>query len=148
MKTDSLYDFIWMTRPMVQQVQTAVETGLEGTGLTVRSRAVLEVLARDGPQSVPQLAQALEIQRQYVQLMVNDCIAAGLVEKQPNPRHKRSPLIVLTGEASDLIATIRANETAVLAKIAQNLKSENIETALSVAQHVLSAFRQLNEGGN
>ena len=106
------------------------------------------MLARDGPQSVPQLAQALEIQRQYVQLMVNDCIAAGLVEKQPNPRHKRSPLIVLTGEASDLIATIRANETAVLAKIAQNLKSENIETALSVAQHVLSAFRQLNEGGN
>lgn len=143
-KADSLYDFIWMTRPLVQQVEATVEAGLEGTGLTVRMRAVLEILARDGSSSVPDLAHALEIGRQYVQLMVNECLAAKLVEKRPNPRHKRSPLIVLTREGGDLITVIRAEEMARMERIAERLRPEDIDTALSVAQHVLSAFRHLN----
>ncbi|UYV38588.1 MarR family winged helix-turn-helix transcriptional regulator [Rhodobacteraceae bacterium D3-12] len=143
-KAESLYDFIWMTRPLVQQIEETVETGLLGSGLTVRMRAVLEVLARDGSSSVPDLAHALEIGRQYVQLMVNDCLAAGMVVKRPNPRHKRSPLIVLTREGGDLITTIRAEEMARLEQIAKRLSIKDIDTALSVAQHVLSAFRHLN----
>lgn len=143
-KADSLYDFIWMTRPLVQQVEEAVETGLIGTGLTVRMRAVLEVLAREGSSTVPDLAHALEIGRQYVQLMVNDCLAAGMVVKRPNPRHKRSPLIVLTREGGELITTIRAEELERMEQIAKRLSLKDIDTALSVAQHVLSAFRHLN----
>ncbi|MEC8197624.1 MAG: helix-turn-helix domain-containing protein, partial [Pseudomonadota bacterium] len=79
--TDPLYHLTWLSRPLMQQVETAVEHGLQGTGLTVRTRAVMEVLLQ-GPLTVPALAEALHIQRQYVQVMVNEALAAGFVSKQ------------------------------------------------------------------
>ena len=42
-----LYKLIWMSRPLMQSAEAAVERGLEGIGLTVRTRAVLEVLLAD-----------------------------------------------------------------------------------------------------
>ena len=66
-KTDQLYQLVWVSRPLMQAAEAAVEQGLEGTGLTVRMRAVLEMLHRQGDLTVPDIAQKLEIQRQYVQ---------------------------------------------------------------------------------
>ena len=73
-----LYELIWNTRPLLQRIERAVQRGLEGTDLTVRMRAVMEILGRDGAQTVPALARALEIQRQYVQIMVDETTAASL----------------------------------------------------------------------
>ncbi len=145
-KTHTLYDFIWMTRPLVTQLEEAVARGLAGTGLSVRMRAVLEILARDGSQSVPALAQTLQIKRQYVQVMVNEVIADGLAEKRPNPRHSTSPLIVLTKAGGDLIQDVMTQEMAAVERIADRLSASDVDTALSVAQHVLSGLRQINDG--
>ena len=84
-----LYELIWNTRPLLQRLERAVQRGLEGTGLTVRMRAVMEILGRDGAQTVPTLARALEIQRQYVQIMVDETSAAGMTE-----RRKTMPIVV------------------------------------------------------
>lgn len=147
-KAHTLYDFIWMIRPLVAQIEEAAALGLQGTGLSVRKRAILEILARDGSQSVPALAQTLQIKRQYVQLLVNEVILAGLAEKRPNPRHRRSPLIVLTKAGGELIQDVMAQEMEIVARIADRLEGVDIDTAFSVAQHVLSGFRQFNGAGN
>lgn len=42
----SLYDIVWNTRPLLGQIETAVEASLPD-GMTVRLRATLEVL-QDG----------------------------------------------------------------------------------------------------
>ncbi|WP_246066579.1 MarR family winged helix-turn-helix transcriptional regulator [Aliiroseovarius halocynthiae] len=119
----------------MQRIEARIESDLQGTGLTVRMRAVLEALTEHGPQTVPDIAFKLEIQRQYVQLMVNDTIKVGLAEKQKNPRHARSPLIALTKSGLDQITRILEKEGAILSELTDGLSADDIATALRVARH-------------
>ena len=69
MKSEKLYQLVWMSRPLMQAAETCVENGLAGTDITVRMRAVLEMLRAQGNLSVPEIAAKLDIKRQYVQLL-------------------------------------------------------------------------------
>lgn len=131
----NLKPFLWLSRPLMQRIEARIESDLQGTGLTVRMRAVLEALTEHGPQTVPDIAFKLEIQRQYVQLMVNDTTKAGLTEKQTNPRHARSLLITLTRSGREQITRILEKEDAILAELAEGLSADDISTALRVARH-------------
>lgn len=139
-----LYDIIWQTRPLLQQIETAVAAGLDGTGLTVRMRAVLEILVSDGPSTVPALARRLSIQRQYVQLMVNDTEAVGLTTRFPNPAHRASPLIDLTAAGREAISEALDREAAIVERIARQFDPNDIAAAKRVSDGLISAFRQIN----
>lgn len=125
----------------MQAAEARVEQGLDGTGLTVRMRAVLEILVQRGPLPVPDLARALEIQRQYVQLMVNETCAEGLTCKQPNPRHKRSDAIALTDKGQAVIQGVRARESQLVETLAQSFDADDILTALRVVQDLTLALK-------
>lgn len=141
--TDPLYRLVWLSRPLHQEVEKAVAAALPA-GLTVRMRAVLEALHDLGPSTVPTIARHLEIQRQYVQLMVNEVAAARFAEARPNPASKRSPLFHLTEEGTALIEAVRTREQALLARIAETLPAEDIQTALRITEQVLAAFKEEN----
>ncbi|MEM7490870.1 MAG: MarR family winged helix-turn-helix transcriptional regulator [Pseudomonadota bacterium] len=141
MKADQLYRLVWMSRPLMQAAEACVEKGLAGTDLTVRMRAVLEILRAAGDLPVPDIAARLEINRQYVQLMVNDTLAAGLTAQRPNPRHKRSPLLTLTEAGRALIDEVVAREMAVMRTIAADLPAEEVETALKVILAVTAKLK-------
>lgn len=141
MKSQDLHHLIWMSRPLMQAAEASVQAGLAGTGLTVRMRAVLEILHRHGPLTVPDIAAKLDIQRQYVQLMCNETLAAGLVAPRANPRHKRSALLALTERGEGLIARILARELAVLDELGRDLSDQDIATALQVVQAVTERLR-------
>lgn len=145
MKQDTLYAIIWQMRPLLQQIESAVETGLAGTPLTVRMRAVLEILDDDGPRTVPALARRLEINRQYVQTMVNETQSAGLTERRDNPAHRSSPLIALTDEGTGIIRRVRRAEAENVRAMAEPLTEEEIASAKKVFDHLLDRFRALNE---
>ena len=53
-------------------------------------------VATDHPVTVPDIARRLGLTRQSVQRVVNDLLDADLASLQPNPSHKRSPLVVLS----------------------------------------------------
>lgn len=142
MKADQLHKLVWMSRPLMQAAEACVEAGLEGTDLTVRMRAVLEILRTYGDQSVPDIAARLEIKRQYVQLMVNETLASGFTGQRPNPRHKRSPLLVLTDRGRSLIDDIVSRELALVQKIGAGFSDEEVSTALEV---VLAVTQKLKE---
>lgn len=146
MKAEHLHDLVWLSRPLMQAAEACVEAGLAGTGLTVRMRAVLEILRRHGDQTVPDLAARLEIKRQYVQVMVNETLAGGFVAQRANPRHKRSPLLALTGRGRALIDDIIAREIAVMQDIGADLNEDEITTALNVVRAVTGKLKDL--GGN
>ncbi|MCP4821817.1 MAG: winged helix-turn-helix transcriptional regulator [Shimia sp.] len=130
-----------MSRPLMQAAEACVEEGLVGTNLTVRMRAVLEVLDKNGEQTVPEIAARLEIKRQYVQIMCNETLASGLVEHRPNPRHKRSPVLALTDHGRTLIEEIISNEMKLMEKVGANLRSEDISTALEVVRTVADKLK-------
>src|SRR6266436_1557435 len=53
---------------------------------------VLQILARSGSQTVPQIARARATSRQNIQVVVNRLVTVGYVEAVQNPAHKRSML--------------------------------------------------------
>lgn len=116
-----------------------MEQTLVGTGLSVRMRAVLEMLAT-GPATVPDLAHRLEIKRQYVQVMVNEVLAAGYAEKRENPRHKASPLLALSATGQTVINDVLARERAVLATIGSALPEVEIAAARDLVERLMEAI--------
>lgn len=141
MKSEKLYQLIWMSRPLMQAAETCVENGLAGTDITVRMRAVLEMLRAQGDLSVPEIAAKLEIKRQYVQLMVNETLSSGLTKQRPNPRHKRSPLLALTEKGSTLIDDVIAQEMKLMQIVGATFSEDEIETALKVVLSVTSQLK-------
>lgn len=142
---DTLYQVIWQSRPLMQAAEAVVERGLRDHGLTVRMRAVLEILTRHGPAPVPEIAHHLEIQRQYVQLMVNDTHAAGLTGAAPNPRHQRSKLITLTQSGQRLIDQVMQREAALLRELAGDLGGDDIATTLRVMRALTDRLKQTEQ---
>lgn len=143
---DDLYRFVWMTRPLLRSIEAAVERTLEGSGLTVRMRAVLEVLYAEGAMAVPSLARALQIERQYVQLMVNETLEAGLTAREANPAHKRSPLINLTPKGRELLEKVRAAEARNLKTISSEIAGDDVAAARRVQEHLIEAFDRIARG--
>ncbi len=141
MKDQELYQLVWMSRPLMQAAEACVENGLAGTDLTVRMRAVLEILRAEGDLAVPDIAAKLEIQRQYVQLMVNETLASGFTKQFPNPRHKRSPLVALTDVGRRLIDDVVAQEMKIMQAIGADLSDEDVSTALKVVLEVTAKLK-------
>jgi DNA-binding MarR family transcriptional regulator len=141
MKENNLHRLVWMSRPLMQAAEACVEAGLVNTNLTVRMRAVLEVLLRSGEQTVPEIAARLEIKRQYVQVMCNETLASGVVEQRENPRHKRSSILALTDTGRTLIEEIISKEMKLMDELGANLSSEDISTALEVVRAVTDSLK-------
>src|SRR3954453_147684 len=113
-----LYEVLEQIRPLVLNSARVVEASLKPLSLTVGMRAVLEVLAADGPATVPAIGERLDLARQGVQRHVNDLIARDHVESRPNPDHRRSVLIALTGAGAETIRRISDDERRHLAQMA------------------------------
>lgn len=138
---NDLYRLIWLSRPLMQRAEMLVERHLDGTGLSVRMRAVLEILQDTEGLPVPELARRLEIQRQYVQVMVNEVIAAGYAAKAPNPGHRRSSLIVLTERGRNLIEGVMAREQAVVEALAAGFDAAEVAVARGVVERLVAAMQ-------
>ena len=144
--SDELYEIVWLSRPLMQAAEARVEQGLQSTELTVRMRAVLEVLSKHGDLTVPDIALRLEINRQYVQLMVNETITTGLTEHRVNPRHKRSPLIGLTDKGRTLILDVIANEMRLMERLSAGFTPDEVSTALRVVRGITQKLRSNDAG--
>ncbi|WP_242494361.1 MarR family winged helix-turn-helix transcriptional regulator [Loktanella sp. IMCC34160] len=142
MKAEHLHRLIWMSRPLMQAAEACVEAGLIGTNLSVRMRAVLEILDKYGDQTVPELAARLEIKRQYVQIMCNETLASGFIEQRSNPRHKRSPILALTDRGSAVIEEIISKEMKLVEELGENLSNEDVATALAVVSAVTDSLKK------
>ncbi|MFI1535245.1 MarR family winged helix-turn-helix transcriptional regulator [Streptomyces anandii] len=126
--------------PLYRRVQRAVERGEAVEGLSVGVRAVLDLLHKHGPMTVPQMGRAQAISRQFVQRMVNEAAARDLVEAVPNPAHQRSSLIRLTGAGRAAITAALAREHAVLREVGGGLTGADVTACLRVLGEMLRLF--------
>ncbi|MFE7708370.1 MarR family winged helix-turn-helix transcriptional regulator [Streptomyces sp. NPDC057486] len=125
--------------PLYRRVHRKVEQTAPIEGLSVGVRAVLDLLRAQGPTTVPQMARAQALSRQFVQRMVNDATRHGLVESVANPAHRRSSLIRLTDEGRAAISAVRARELALLRRVDGDLTMADVDACLRVlgAMHTL-----------
>ncbi|GAA0909801.1 MarR family winged helix-turn-helix transcriptional regulator [Streptomyces thermoalcalitolerans] len=126
--------------PLYRRVQRKVEQDQAAAGLSVGIRAVLDLLHKHGPMTVPQMGRAQAISRQFVQRMVNDAAARGLVESVPNPAHRRSPLIRLTDAGRAAITAVLTREHLLLRQVGGDLTQADVEACLRVLREMLALF--------
>lgn len=70
----------------------------------------------DGPRTVGQLATREQIQAPSMTRIVNDLVAAGLVDRGENPQDKRQVLVAITATGAAALLRARSKRTAWLAK--------------------------------
>ncbi|MEV5598392.1 MarR family winged helix-turn-helix transcriptional regulator [Streptomyces sp. NPDC052496] len=141
------YEVIRRLWPLHRTVVRATERELAGTGLTAGQHALLDALRTQGPRTVPELARALELDRQPVQRWVNHATELGLVEAAPNPAHRRSPLIQLTPHGSEVMSALQRSEAAGLRRVLAGVPAADVATALRVLDHLGTEFRALARNG-
>jgi DNA-binding MarR family transcriptional regulator len=128
------------TRSLSHKLKRAAEE-LHGQGeSSAGRRGVLLSLARLGPQTVPQLARARPVSRQHIQSHVNLLLEDGLVRAEPNPAHKRSPLIALTRAGTAAVREIEKVEGAVLRDVDLPVSAADLATAARVLRELASFF--------
>ncbi|QEW04692.1 MarR family winged helix-turn-helix transcriptional regulator [Microbacterium lushaniae] len=129
--------------PVYRKAARVVESSEAASGMSVGVRAVLDHLYREGERTVPQIAESLELSRQYIQRMVNDASGDDFVELVANPAHRRSSLVRLTGDGRTAIERVVAREHEVMARIGGTLTATDIEATLRVLRHMHTALDEL-----
>lgn len=131
--------------PVYRRVARIVEQDEQVSGLSVGVRNVLDQLRRDGGRTVPQLARAQELSRQYTQRMVDQAHADGLVELVENPAHRRSHLVRLTPSGTAAITAVLERELSLLAQVGGDLTAAELDSALRVLHHMDQALIALEQ---
>ncbi|MEI5103072.1 MarR family transcriptional regulator [Streptomyces sp. PmtG] len=126
--------------PLYRRVQRKVEQAEPIEGLSVGVRAVLDLLRQNGPMTVPQMGRAQALSRQFVQRMVNDAAAGGLVEITANPAHRRSSLIRLTARGEAAITAATAREHALMRRVRGDVTEADVAACVHVLTRMLELF--------
>jgi len=137
-----LHAVLQYVRPLSRHVAQVGADRLDGTGISVGSRAVLERLAVEGALTVPHLGRALAFPRQVVQRMVNELLALKLVEPRGNPGHRRSHLFAVTSAGRQAIDDVRAGEDGELEAVARRFTPEQTTAAVEVMAALTDHFRR------
>jgi DNA-binding MarR family transcriptional regulator len=103
-------------------------------GLTSARWQVLGAVAlSDTPLSAPQIAAVMGITRQGSQKQINLLVEEGLLEPQPNPSHRRSPVYVLTRRGRSAYEALDRTQARWANQLAKGLSIDD----LAAARHVL-----------
>ena len=135
-----LADIYLLVGPLYRRVLRKVELGEEIEGVNVGVRAVLDLLRRGGPMTVPQMGRAQALSRQFVQRTVNDAAGRGFVEAIPNPAHRRSSLIRLTDAGRAVIEAVTAREHGLLGQVGGDLTQGDVDACVKVLSRMLDAL--------
>ena len=82
--------------------------------------------------TVAQIARRMGLARQGVQRIVNDLVRLGMVALEPNPDHKRAPLVAITDDGRKVMVKVNREQTAWVNKISAGLSERQIKQALNV----------------
>jgi len=138
-KIETLDALFTATVSLFHTLTAAAEDLHQQGNFTAGKRGLLRGLYRLGPQTVPQMARARPVSRQYIQMLTDRLAEEGLVEFVDNPAHKRSWLVRLTEKGKSLIVAMLAREAGVLKELPVPVSEQDILTATAV----LRSFREV-----
>ncbi len=108
-------------------------------------RSLLRSLKVDGPATVPQLARARPVSRQFIQKLANEMATDGLVEFINNPEHKRSKLVWITAKGERLLTEMMEQDIKLGAWLVQDLNESDIRTATHVVRTLKEKLVRVEE---
>ena len=108
--TDDIERLLDEVRLLYHRIVQVAEQLHAGEPVTLGMRAVLELLLKNGPTTVPDVARSRNVTRQHIQSLVNPLFDEGFVALKDNPAHKRSSLVKLTDKGERAIRRMRRRE--------------------------------------
>jgi len=141
----SAYRVLRQVRPLYQASGRAVEHALEGTGVTVPLRALLELVLDRGSMTVPQIARDFGITRQSVQALVDNGASRGLIEFEDNPQHRRSRFVTATEQGRRTFAEVHRRELENLDRVTADLDADDLARCAHVLAVLTDRIRQLHD---
>lgn len=99
-------------------------------------RALIEDLHRLGPSSIGSLAAMRPVAKQYIQKLVSDLAAKGLVKLARNPDDGRSKLVALSRKSEKMLGKWRDAERAAIVSFLKKVTAEDVETAKQVLEYL------------
>ena len=139
------YEVVWLVRRVFRAMGTAADAYLADFGITAAERAVLEFLYPDQQYSVPDIARRYDVSRQHIQVTVNALLERGLLEREENPRHKRSPLIRLARGGRDTFAAIRRSEIEFIDRIFAEVTARDLATTRRTLKQLHDTLKERRE---
>ena len=140
---------ILSVRRLFHVLAGTVERAHAELGITAGMRAVMAVLHERGPRTVPQVAREQGVSRQYVQMVVNGLLEAGLAECLDNPDHQRSPLVRLSEAGLKAAEAARRREARLLADLAKRIPGSDLRVTLKTLNAMESGLnRQVRRAGS
>ncbi len=112
----------------------------EYAGLRTPQVRTADLLDRLGGATVPEMAAALGLTRQGVQVVCNELRDMGLVDFVDNPRHKRSKRAVLTDAGRDRLRAVRKNEARFIASLLPDIDGDAVDAALSLLRNIRASL--------
>ena len=139
-KVKAMYEVIAETQGLFHRAGSAVRELHGENDPKAGARGVLERLEEDGPQTVPQLARARPVSRQHMQTHVNALSAKGLVVRDPNPAHQRSPLVSITHAGEKALKDMLRRERAGIRRLDLEVSNQELQFAADVLRRVRAAL--------
>jgi DNA-binding MarR family transcriptional regulator len=124
----------------------AMSTDLHGGGdLSAGRLGVLRGLARLGPQTVPVMARARPVSRQYMQVLVDGLASDKLVALVVNPAHARSKLVAITALGRKFLAGAEARESEIYEALARGFDVREVERSTTLVRSIRDALTRYHE---
>jgi DNA-binding MarR family transcriptional regulator len=111
-------------------------SGMEATVLAAVVEASL-------PPTVPQIGRSLGHARQVIQRAANELVAAGLIRQEPNPHHKRAPVLLATADGVRIKRETEMRAAEATAQLAQRLgvdRCSHLATELHAMRGEIEAY--------
>ena len=137
-----LFREIFMTHAALTRIMDRVH---EQAGLSTSQHKIMRCLIGSGPATVPDMAAALGVSRQFVQTVCNHLASRGSIEFTPNPRHKRSKLVAATEAGRAAFRQARDREDAIIANALPTMDAEKVTDACQLMGAVRAALAQVPE---
>jgi DNA-binding MarR family transcriptional regulator len=132
------YQIIWLIRRLFRALSQKSSENIEAFGISVADRVVMEFLYPDKRLSVPEIAEQYNVSRQHVQVTVNSLLDSGLVVTKENPRHKRSPLIMLNAKGRELFGAIFKKDEEAIDILFSHVSKKSINITQQTLQSLLN----------
>ncbi len=119
-------------------------TGAGGSELTPTAVAALATVERHGPLTPSELAGIERIKRPTATRTLRVLVAAGLVDRAPDPADGRSALLSINAAGRERLRRLRGRKNAYLARRMRDLPSDDLRT-LERAAEILEGILEREE---
>jgi DNA-binding MarR family transcriptional regulator len=112
-----------------------------GSDLSPSMSTALATIERHGPMTPSELAARERVQRPTATRVLARLEDMGLIQRTPDPQDRRSSLVAITPEASEMLAEQRTRKTAFLAERLDRLGAEDraaLERAADILERMLA----------